>query len=206
MSRLIDLTGRKFGFFTVVSKAAAKNRRTSWLCRCCCGKEKVINTSSLTTGNTKSCGCQKNNMIAQSKTKHGMTGTRLYIIWKHMTQRCENPNVERYRSYGGRGICVCKEWRENAVAFINWAKSHGYSEELSLDRIEVNGNYEPKNCRWIAKKEQAKNKTTNRLITINGEGHCLSDWARISGIPYETLRSRLNAGVPAEKAVLRRNV
>jgi hypothetical protein len=123
-----------------------------------------------------------------------------------MTQRCENPNVERYRSYGGRGICVCKEWRKNPVEFITWAKSHGYSEGLSIDRIDVNGNYEPKNCRWIAKKEQAKNKTTNRLITINGEQHCISDWARISSIPYETLRSRLKAGVSAEKAVLRRNV
>jgi hypothetical protein len=203
MGCFIDLTGRRFGFLIVISKASVKNGRIFWLCRCCCGEEREIAASRLTTGNTKSCGCQKNNMIAQSKTKHGMSGTKLYVIWKHMTQRCENPNVQRYRSYGGRGICVGKEWRENSTAFINWAKSSGYSEGLSLDRIDVNGNYEPGNCRWVVKNEQAKNKTTNRVITINGEEHCLSDWARISGIPYETLRSRLKAGVSPEKAILR---
>jgi len=203
MPRLIDLTGKKFGNFTVVSLSSNRNRRVHWRCLCACGKGKDVSGSALRSGNTKSCGCLKAELISKAHTKHGMAGTRLYIIWKHMTQRCENQNVERYKSYGGRGIAVCKEWRENPVNFINWAMENGYNDTLSIDRIDVNGDYEPKNCRWIPVKKQAQNRRGNVNITINNESRCLSEWACISGIPYETLRSRIKSGVPLEKLLLK---
>ncbi len=111
-----------------------------------------------------------------------------------MKQRCLNPNSEAYKHYGGRGITICEEWKNNFYAFVGWAFNNGYSEELTLDRIDNNGNYCPDNCRWATRLEQAQNQRTNVVLTLNGETHTISEWSRITGIPRTTIQNRIYAG------------
>ena len=123
-----------------------------------------------------------------------------------MVCRCENKNAINYHSYGGRGITVCDEWRgeKGAENFIDWAKRSGYDETLTIDRIDVNGNYCPENCKWSTRLEQGSNRTDNHFITINGETHTISEWSRISGIGVSTICQRIKAGAPEDEAVFRK--
>jgi len=126
--------------------------------------------------------------------KHGMTNTRLHHIWKSIKQRCYNPNNNRYSNYGGRGITVCDEWRNSFNAFYEWAMANGYADDLTIDRKDTNGNYEPSNCCWATQKEQQNNRRNNCLITHNGETHTLAEWAAITGLKYQTIQRRLKTG------------
>lgn len=146
---MIDLTGRTFGRLTVIQYDHSKNG-AYWLCRCECGKTKVIKGTSLTKGLTTSCGCKSREMSIDRSTTHGMTGTRLYRIRSGMIARCYKENASSYPKYGAKGITVCDEWLgENGfVNFYNWAMENGYKDNLTLDRINPKGNYEPSNCRW----------------------------------------------------------
>lgn len=125
-------------------------------------------------------------------TTHGMTGTRLYECWTDMKRRCYNPRNKRYDKYGGRGVRVCDEWRDNPNTFFDWALSHGYTDELTLDRIDVNGNYEPSNCRWATRMEQMVNTTRNHYITAFGETKTMSEWARIFNVSPDLIKDRIN--------------
>lgn len=192
-----DLTRNKFGRLTAI-KPNGKNKygHVLWLCRCECGNEKTINANSLTSGKTKSCGClntEKHKTHPNRKT-HGMTGTRLNRIWKRMKSRCTNEKLKDYPLYGGRGISVCDEWKNSFQAFYDWSMSHGYSDELTIDRIDVNGNYEPSNCRWITVKEQNNNRRNNRLININGEIKTASQWIECTKINRTEFYNRLRNG------------
>ena len=122
---------------------------------------------------------------------HGHSNDRIYHIWCDMKRRCKNPKNKRYNRYGGRGICVCEEW-ENFENFYDWAIQNGFEKNLTLDRIDVNGNYEPENCRWISRKEQMRNTRSNHLLTYNGDTKTMAEWAEIAGIPYSTLKQRIN--------------
>lgn len=130
---------------------------------------------------------------------HGMFGTKIYGVWGHMKSRCYNPKVERYKNYGGRGIKVCDEW-QNFEGFYEWAIRSGYKEGLTIDRINVDGDYCPENCRWATKETQMNNTTRNRYVTYKGETHTVSEWSRKLGIPYKTLFKRINDGWSVEKA------
>lgn len=132
--------------------------------------------------------------------KHGMRHTRIYNIWRGMRQRCSNPRCVNYKNYGGRGIKVCQEW-EDFQAFNKWAVGHGYSEELTIDRINVNGDYEPSNCCWITQKGQQNNRTNNRVLEVNGTSHTLAEWSDITGISISTIWARLKCGWPMERAI-----
>lgn len=133
--------------------------------------------------------------------KHGMRHTRLYNIWRSMNQRCYNTNTINYERYGGRGIRVCDEWRHDFVAFRDWAVANGYTDNLTIDRKDANGNYNPSNCQWATYKEQANNKRSNRLLELHGVSHTLGEWASITGIKLATIWARLNKGWSVEEAL-----
>lgn len=133
----------------------------------------------------------------ETNKTHGMRGSRLYNIWTQMHQRCTNQKLDHYDRYGGRGISVCDEWIHFEV-FAEWAMKNSYKDGLSIDRIDVNGNYEPRNCKWSTDIEQQRNKRTNRFITIKGETKTVAEWAEISGVPYKTLQRRIDTGYNEE--------
>ena len=192
-----NLTGEKFGRLTVIERAENKNNRTTWLCKCECGNETIVEGFCLKHGTTKSCGCLRR----EYNTKHGSSHSRLYRIWSAMKGRCLNKNSYSYKWYGERGITICNEWIDDFQRFYDWAMLNGYSDDLSIDRIDVNGNYEPNNCRWVDIKTQANNTTRNNLITHNNETHTISEWSKILDISYDTLRSRISRnGWDIEKA------
>ena len=210
MSKLIDLTGMKFGRLTVIDRAKDGTRANGstyvrWICRCDCGKELIVCGGNLRRGYSKSCGCYQKEQLAKIETKHGQAihgkRSRLYICWRGIKLRCNNPNNPSYKDYGGRGISMCNEWMNDFQAFNNWAISHGYADNLTIDRIDVNGNYEPSNCHWVTMKEQQNNRRNNHLITHNGETHTMMQWSEITGIAFHTIKSRLKSGWSVERAL-----
>lgn len=160
MSRLIDLTGQKFGRLTVL-KRDYTTRGVYWVCQCECGHKAYVDGRYLRKGITKSCGCLQRECVKQKATSHGQSKTRLYKKWADMKGRCNNPNNSLYPYYGARGIKVCEEWDENFEAFQNWALKNGYKEELSLGRIDKNGDFNETNCKWMTKSELITNKNEN---------------------------------------------
>lgn len=203
MATLKDMTGQVFGRLTIVGRAANSNRGCArWLCQCTCGNQKTILGDSLRLGTTVSCGCYRLERAIASILKHGMKGTPEYRCWVAMVSRCENKNVERYPSYGGRGITVCERWR---ASFENFYSDMGPrpSTEHSIDRVDVDGNYEPSNCRWATKKEQANNARQNIKVVIGGRTLSLQDAIVAAGsvVTYGTVRNRITRGWEPVRAV-----
>lgn len=187
-----DLTGQRFGRLTVIERAKnGKPGIVNWLCKCDCGNYKEVNAYSLHAGLTQSCGCYRNERTSVSNSTHGMSKTRIYGIWASMKARCYKPSTDGYENYGGRGIAICDEWLNNPEAFIEWALTHGYKDDLSIDRIDCNGNYEPSNCRWVNWYEQGANKRNNVLVTYKGETHIIAEWSRKTGIKASTINARI---------------
>lgn len=192
-----NLIGRKFGRLTVIERAENyKNGSTRWLCRCECGKELILLRSSIVSGHTKSCGCYSRDYHRETRYKHGGVNTRLYSIYKNVKARCYQPTARHYDCYGGRGISVCDEWlEENGFEnFKTWALGNGYADNLTLDRIDPNGNYEPSNCRWITRKEQGNNRRNTIYIVINGNTKPLAIWCDEYGIDKGTAYGRYKRG------------
>jgi hypothetical protein len=163
-----DFVGKRYGKLIVIDLVQASGeKRKKALCRCDCGNTKIIAISSLRSGDTTSCGCLWKKAIKKSNSSHGMTGTKLHNTWRGMRARCNIKSCSNYVFYGGRGIKVCKEWNDSFDAFEAWALASGYSDELSIDRIDPKGNYAPENCRWVDKADQARNR---RVKTANQTG------------------------------------
>lgn len=201
MRKINDLTGMKFGKLTAIKKVGSnKNKQAFWLCRCDCGNEKIILGSNLLNENTKSCGCYRVDCLIKRTTKHGKSNERIYIIWKLMKGRCNNRSGNNYKYYKERGITYCEEWEE-FENFYNWAINNGYSDDLTLDRIDVNGNYCPKNCRWVDRIAQANNTRRNKVIEYNGENRTLAEWSKITGISYSAISGRLKRGWSVEDSL-----
>lgn len=194
MSKKLDLTGQRFGRLTAIKYAG--DRR--WFFQCDCGNTKIINTYDVKCGKTKSCGCYMRENSVITNTTHNMRKTRLYAIYHSMKQRCYNPSSNSYKNYGARGIKICQEWLDDFMNFYNWAMENGYDEnaprgQCTIDRIDVNGNYCPENCRWADWDTQAMNKRKKQW-EINGKSKSLKEWSQISGLPISTIRQRIKAG------------
>ena len=201
MGKLIDLTGQQFGRLVVLKRAETSEKsKPKWLCRCECGNEVTVIGHSLRSGITRSCGCLRNENVGLSPV-HGASHSRLYKIWDSMKYRCYNSKCQYFHRYGGRGIAICDEWRDNFVAFREWALSSGYRDDLSIDRIDNDGNYCPENCRWATRKVQGNNQSTNHLLEYNGEIKTISQWSEITGIRHDTLLHRIKLGWSIEKVL-----
>ena len=189
---VVDMTNKKFGRLTVLQRAENdRHGNACWLCECDCGSQKVVLGSSLRKGLTVSCGCYHKDEITKRSTTHNSSRTRLFREWQYMKRRCYNPNYKYYSYYGKKGITVCEEWKNDFVAFQQWSLSNGYSDNLTLDRINSDGNYEPSNCRWVTRKVQQNNRSSNIKITINGETKTLAQWCEIYNVPHERTRNRI---------------
>lgn len=197
MPRFIDLTGKRFGRLTVIERAETKGGKTRWKSQCDCGKITYTISHRLLSGQTQSCGCMRDLGI-----KHGMTNTRLFKIWEGMKSRCLNPNKKCYDRYGGRGISVCQEWQKSFESFRDWSLENGYTEGLTIDRIDVNGDYCPENCKWSTPCEQALNKRNTIYIEHNGERKPLPVWCRQYNFKYsiasQRYRNMVKHGKPIE--------
>lgn len=188
----IDITGKKFGRLTALYENGRRGKNILWRCKCKCGNEIDAISYNLKNGHTQSCGCLAKEIQSKTHSIHNGSKTRLFGIWQHILNRCYNGNVKGYANYGGRGIVVCDEWKESFANFKNWAYQNGYNENLSIDRIDVNGNYEPSNCRWANAKTQANNKRNNRVVEYNGVAKTISEWADELGLKPSTIKARLD--------------
>ena len=174
------------------------NSFVQWLCKCDCGSSpRGVLSNALLSGKSTSCGCSHSEICANFCKEHFSTHhkskTRLYRIWAGMKKRCQNKKSSNYRHYGGRGICVCSEWN-NFESFESWALSNGYQDNLSIDRIDVNGDYTPTNCRWVTRGVQANNRRSNKFYEISGESHTLSEWANLYNLNYKHIHKLLTSG------------
>ena len=190
--------GRKFGRITVISEHDRLKYDKNWVvrymmnCLCECGTEKVIDLSSLRAGRTLSCSCYNREVNTKKQTTHGLSKengkkSKISCIWTAMKQRCYNPKNKNYNNYGGRGIKVCDRWKDSIENFVN-DMGNRPSDEYSLERLEVNGNYCPENCIWILKENQAKNTRRTHKITYNGKTKCLNDWCKELNLKYSRIR------------------
>ena len=177
--RPVDITGQRFGRLVALHPTSRRRSgKVMWLCQCDCGNTTFSTSNNLKSGGTRSCGCLYRETVGDAHRKHGMTGTRIYRIWKAMRNRCLNVNNKNYKQYGGRGINICDEWLDDDgfLNFYEWSMKHGYADNLTIDRIDVNGDYTPNNCRWITQHEQTRNKRNTINITAHGKTMCLADW------------------------------
>lgn len=207
-SLFIDRTGQQFGYLIVLGRAPNGKAGTAmFYCRCKCGRETIVRSGALKSGNTKSCGCLNKELLSKLTTKrnttHGMAKrknqTKAYRAWAHMKERCGNPKDRAYANYGGRGISVCKSW----LTFENWYKDMGDppSSQHTVERKDNNGDYEPGNCVWALKKQQANNTRVNRFLEFNGQRKTIAQWSVSLGINHKTLRTRIRNGWTAERAL-----
>ena len=186
----IDISNQRFGKLLVVKKAYYQNKKVYWQCLCDCGKITYVHTSNLKCKRIRSCGCLKVEELVNRSTKHNQRHTKLYEVWKTIKQRCLNPKNVSYHNYGGRGITICDDWKNDYFCFYEWSINNGYKEGLSIDRINNNGNYEPNNCRWTTRIVQNNNTRANNYITINNETKTLAEWCRHYNISYSLVRQR----------------
>lgn len=203
MANFIDMTNKKINNFVVISQAEKRRQKcgkltTYWKCQCKCGNIIEVRGDRLRNNEVTSCGCDN---INKKGKYNGLSNSKIYTAWNHFINRCYNSNNKAYKNYGGRGIKVCDEWKNDFMSFYNWSIENGYREDLTIDRIDVNGNYEPSNCRWTTDFVQRRNRTDNHYVTINGETKILNDWAREFNIKPNAVRGRLKFGWDIIKAL-----
>lgn len=201
----IDEIGKKYNRFTVIEFEGDITKRSSYVtCICECGEILNVNIHNLRSGKTKSCGCYRDELASDKNGTHRMSKTRLYKIYNKIKERCYTPSCERYKNYGGRGIVMCKEWLDDFMSFHEWAVNNGYEDHLSIERIDIDGNYCPENCKWITMKEQAYNKQNTFWVEYNGEHISLSKLLKQLGLYNKmgAIKKRMSVnGIPLEDAI-----
>src|SRR6266496_1247415 len=187
--------GDRFGRWLVLERQSQpKPLEARLLCRCDCGTVRWVREGNVTRGVSRSCGCLKNEATGARRRTHGCSATPIYGVWLRMRDRCENPANQDWLRYGGRGIAVCAEWQR----FETFARDMGPRPPgLEIDRIDNNGDYEPGNCRWATRLEQANNVSRNHLLEHDGVSLTVSEWSRRTGIKAQTILARLRVGYPA---------
>ena len=193
-NKKLDLFGKRFGRLTVQNEYKVENGKVYFWCKCDCGNSLYVLGTYLRNGNTKSCGCLEKEKFHKLITKHNKCYTRIYRIYHGMITRCFNKNAPQYKGYGMQGITVCDKWKNSFEEFYKWSMENGYSDSLTIDRINVFGNYEPSNCRWISKREQQFNKKNTKYITVNGSTKNAYEWEKITGIKAEIIDNRVRKG------------
>lgn len=199
-SRRDDLVGQVFGRRTVIKEIPFPGKTSLWLCHCECGREQTL-AASVIRSNGKSCGCFKSERTSQIKRKHGLTGQAEHRIWNNMLNRCRNKKMHGWPNYGGRGIKVCERWGDFQCFLADMGERP--SDKHSIDRVDVNGDYEPGNCRWATPLEQNNNRRTNVFVTAQGKTQTLAQWARDLGCGPEAIKARIWRGLSPEEAVTR---
>lgn len=213
MKEFKDLVGQKFNRLKVIgfSNKTNKHKDRYWLCQCEC-KDKTIKEVMeyhLVNGKIKSCGCLTREKRAEMNKENKFRNKyphykRIYSIYDGMRKRCYRKNKDNYEHYGGRGITICDEWLNDFMSFYNWAINNGYQDDLTIDRIDNDGNYEPDNCRWATWEEQFYNKSDTVYITIDGESKTILEWCKISGLTYSAFWQRYNkAGMTTKEELLK---
>lgn len=188
MSLCEDLTGRRFNRLVVLYRDEnGKGSKSRWKCICDCGTETVVSGTNLKTGAVKSCGCLRH----MKHDTHHLSNTRLYRIWNAMKNRCYRKTHQAYSYYGARGITVCDEWKDNFEVFYSWAINSGYSDDLTIDRINNDEGYYPENCKWVTMEEQVNNRRSCIQVTYNGETKNLMQWCKLLGLPYKLINQRM---------------
>lgn len=200
MGEAPNLIGSTFGKWSVLSlHHTDKKSGQFWLCRCECGETRPVSTNRLNSG-SKSCGCAKKSGKGHNLYKHGLSGRPEYRNWMSMKSRCAYPKAASWRNYGANGITVCDRWRNSFEAFLE-DMGEKPSPDHTIDRIDASLGYSPENCRWATKREQNNNRRDNRRVTLNGESLTIAEAARATGIPYGTIRHRLNSGKSDQEAL-----
>lgn len=184
-----DITGKRFGRLFVLRREPG----SKWLCHCDCGNDVIVSGCNLKSGNTSSCGCYAKEHTKKVVSTHGLSSSPLFSVWTDMKGRCQNSHRKCFQYYGARGIKVCDEW-STFKPFYEWAMKNGYKPGLSIDRIDVNGDYCPDNCRWATKELQANNTRSNLYLTIDGETHTAAQWSRKYGVCASTISYRYKKG------------
>lgn len=186
-----NIRGQRFGRLVAIEHVGfASNRVTLWRCKCDCGNETIVRQGNLNSGTTRSCGCLDIDRTKEANTTHGQSHTRIFNIWSKIKERCYNPKRPAYKNYGGKGVVMCDEWRNDFQIFYNWAMTNGYQDDLTIDRINSNGNYEPSNCRWLTLSENVRFRNATVFITVGELSLTIHDWAIRINIDPATLMSR----------------
>lgn len=206
MTTFIDLTGKRFGRWVVLEKAESDKNNAMWLCKCDCGNIKIVYGGNIKNGKSSSCGCFHKEELSRKSKTHGSSSNPIFSVWEGMKRRCYNKKYKQYKDWGGRGIKICEEWKNDPNKFIEWAINNGYNDKLCIDRINNDGDYEPSNCRWIIHRENSLN---SRLLRSNnssgyrGVSLCKRDNNFVATVKYHYKSYRVgsfNTAIEAAKA------
>jgi hypothetical protein len=205
-AKLLIKSGDKFGRLVVLKEIKQKNKSRYFLCKCDCGKTTERCIKALIKNSISSCGCYQNEFNIKPRYKQRSDNypylkSRLYSIWTDIKKRCNNTNTRAYKWYGAKGVKVCETWENDFINFMNWSIKNNYSDELTIDRINSNGNYSPDNCRWVSMLVQNNNKSSNRLIEFENQQYTMSQLSRLLGVKYTTLVSKLNKGLTVKEII-----